>query len=196
MSPLLTTHVSNLKPNIVRVESKLEAAIETGDENLSTTTALVIMNPYEDEYLMRFTAYVSYNGLSSKVDTLIDTTASLNFVTKDFVVTYGFYKDCKTVPNLYIRVASEQRISTTKMLCPTVFTIDGHEFSDLQYRVLPYFKGSDIILGLPALKKLEVAIHPNLNYFMMGDYTIHCNRESRGTSCLIVDTYKINQIIA
>ena len=118
---------------------------------------------------MRLTASVSYNGLSSKADTLIDTTASLNFVSKDFVVTNGFYKDCKTVPKLSFLVASEHRISTTKLFCPTMFTIDGHDFTDLKFRVLPHFKGSDIILGLPALKKLEVAIHPNLNSFTMGD---------------------------
>ena len=87
-------------------------------------------------------------------------------------MTNGFYKDCKTVPKLSIRVAREQRISTTKLFCATVFTIDGHDFTDLQFRVLPHFKGSYIIFGLPALKKLEVAIHPNLNSFMMGDYTV------------------------
>ncbi len=76
------------------------------DENLSTTTALVIMNPYEAEAHMRFNASVSYNGLSSEVDALIDTATSLNFVSKDFVVTNGFYKDFKTVPKLSIRVAS------------------------------------------------------------------------------------------
>jgi hypothetical protein len=69
------------------------------------------------------------------------------------------------------------------VFCPTVFTIDGQEFSDLQFRVLPHFKGSDIILGLPALKKLEVvAIHPNLISVTMGDYIVHCNRESRTIS--------------
>jgi hypothetical protein len=144
---------------------------------------------------MRFTASVSYNGLSSEADDLIDTAASLKFVSKDFVVTNDFYTDCKTVPKLSIRVASEQRISTTKLCCPTMFTIDGHDFTDLQFRVLPRFKGSHIILVLPALKKLEVAMHPNLNSFTMGDYTVQCNRESRRISCLIVDTDKMNQII-
>jgi len=105
-------------------------------------------------------------------DTLIDTAASLKFGSKDFVVTNGLYKDFKTVPKLYIRMASEQQISTTKLFCPADFTIDGHDFTDLQFRVLPRFKGSDIILGLPALKKLQVDIHPNLNSFTMGDYTI------------------------
>ena len=105
---------------------------------------LVIMNPYEAEALMRFTAFVCYDGLSSKAYTLIDTPASLNFVSKDFFVTNGFYKECKTVPKLSIRVASDQRISTTELFCPTVFTIDGHDFTNLQFRVLHYFKGSEI----------------------------------------------------
>ena len=41
LSPLLTTNVNNLKPSIVETES----AIETTNENLPTTVALVIMNP-------------------------------------------------------------------------------------------------------------------------------------------------------
>jgi hypothetical protein len=195
LSPLLTTNVSNLKPSIVKIEQELEATIETADENLSTAAFLVIMDPYEAEALMKFPASVSYNGLLSEADTLIDIATSLNFVSKDFVVTNGFYKGCKTVPKLYIRVAREQRISTTKVFCPTVFTINGHAFTDLQFRVLPHFKGSDIIMGLTALKKLEVTIHPNLKSFTMKDYTVKCNREARKISCLIVDTNKINQII-
>jgi hypothetical protein len=148
------------------------------------------MDPYEAEALMRFTAAVFYNGLSSKAYTLIDTAASLNFVSKNFVVTNGLYKDCKTVPKQSIRVGSEQRISTTKLFCPTGFTIDGHVFTDLQFRVLSHFKGSDIILGLRALKKLEVAVHSNLISFTMGDFTVQCNRESRRISCLIVTLTK------
>jgi hypothetical protein len=94
--------VSNLKHDIVRVESKREATIETSDEIPSTTIALLIMNSYEAKALMRFIASGSYNGLSSKTYTLIDTAASLNFVSKDLVVTNGFYKDCKMVPKLSI----------------------------------------------------------------------------------------------
>jgi hypothetical protein len=61
------------------------------------------MNPYEAEALMRCTTSVSYNGMSSRGDALIDTATSLNFVSKDFVVTNGFYKGCKIVPKLSIR---------------------------------------------------------------------------------------------
>ncbi len=87
-------------------------------------------------------------------------------------------------------------MSTTKVFCPTVFSIDGHEFANFQFIVLPHFKGSNIILGLPPLKKLNVVIHPRLNSFTLGDFTIQCDRELRRISCLIVDTDKMNQIIA
>jgi hypothetical protein len=82
----------------------------------------------------------------------------------------GLYKDCKTAPKLPISVASEQRISTTKLLCPSICTIDGHAFTDLQFRILPHFKSSDIILGLSALKQLNVVIHLSLNIFTTGDF--------------------------
>ena len=75
MSPLLTTTVNNLKPSNVETESELETAIEAANENLPEATALVIMNPYETVALMRFTASVSHDGVSSKADALIDTAA-------------------------------------------------------------------------------------------------------------------------
>jgi hypothetical protein len=56
LSPLLTTNVNNPKPRIVKIEPELEAATQIADENLPTTTALVIMDSYEAEYRMRFTA--------------------------------------------------------------------------------------------------------------------------------------------
>ena len=89
------------------------------------------MHPYEAKALMRFNATVVLNGLSAKADTLIDTTTSLNFVNQEFAMANVFYKDCKIAPKLAISVASEQRISTTKVFCRSVFTIDGHEFTDL-----------------------------------------------------------------
>jgi len=132
--------------------------------------------------------------LSVKADTFIDTTTSLSFASKECVIANGFYKDCKTASKLAIRVASEQRIYTTKVLCPSVFTIYGHEFIDLQFRVLPHFKSSDIILGLPASKLLNVVIHPSLNTLTIRDFTINCNLESRRISCMIVESNKMDQI--
>ena len=51
-------------------------------------------------------------------------------------------------------------------------------------------------MGLPtAYKQLGVVIHPGLNTFTMGDFTINCNRESRRNYCMIVDSDKMEQII-
>ena len=125
----------------------------------------------------------------AKANTLIDIAALHNFVSKEFVIAYGSYKDFQTAPILAIRVASEHRISTTQVFLPSVFTIDGHDFNNLQFRVLSHLKSSDIILGFPALKQLNVVIHPSLNTFTMGDFTINYDRESsHRISCMIVDS--------
>jgi len=107
---------------------------------MSTSTEMVVMNPYEAEDLMRFNATMFLNGLLAKADTLIDTSASLSIVSKEIVMANGFNKYCKTASKFAIRVASENRIYTTKMFRPSVFTTDGHEFTDLQFRVIPHRK--------------------------------------------------------
>jgi hypothetical protein len=81
------------------------------------------------------------------------------------------------------------------MFCPSVFSIDGHEFTDLQFRVLPHFKISNIILRLPVLKQLNVFIQHSLNTFTMGDFTINCNRKTRRISYMIVESDKMGQKI-
>ncbi len=97
----------NLKPNVVSTELKREATtIETANDYLSSATAMVIMDLYQSGALMRFNASVSYKELSLKEDTFMYTGASLSFVSKEFVMANGFYKDCKIVLKLSIQVAS------------------------------------------------------------------------------------------
>ena len=90
---------------------------------------------------------------------------------------------------------SEQRISNTKVFCPSVLTIDEHAITNLQFNVVLHFKSSHVILGFLALKQLGIVIHPSLNTFHMGNCMINCNRESRRISCMIVDSDKMNKII-
>ena len=143
---------------------------------------MVGVDPYMPKALMRFTSSLSLNGLSTMIDTLIDTATTPNFVSKKFVLASGFFKDCKVARKLAIRVASKQRIYTTNVFFPSVFIIDGHEFIDLQFRVLPHFKSSDIILGSLTLKQLGVVMHPSMNTFTMGNIAMNCNRESHRIS--------------
>jgi hypothetical protein len=86
---------------------------------------MVFMVPYDPKALMRFIAYVFLNGLSTKEDTFVDTTASLNFVSKDLFMANGFYKDYKIALKLAIRIANAHRIYATTKICPSFFTIDG-----------------------------------------------------------------------
>ena len=107
LSPLMNTSVNNLEPNIVTTQLEANAAIKATYNYLSAATDMVAMDPYEAKAGMRFNAIVVFNRLSAKAYTLIDKAASLNFLSKEFVVADGFYKDCKTAPKLAIKVASE-----------------------------------------------------------------------------------------
>jgi len=111
LSPLTNTSVNTLKPAIVTTQLEANEAIKAA--NMYLLDAMVVMDPYEATNLMRFNAKVVLNGLLAKANIRIHTTASLNFVSKEFVMANGFYKDCKTAPKHAIRMASEQRISTT-----------------------------------------------------------------------------------
>jgi hypothetical protein len=94
--PLMNTIVSTLKPDIVTTHLEANAAIEAANKYLLTAIVMVVMDSYEAEALMRFNATIVFNGLPAKADTLIETIVSLNFVSKEFVIANGFYKDCKT----------------------------------------------------------------------------------------------------
>jgi hypothetical protein len=82
LSPLITTNVGVVKPNIVTTNFETNAAIQAIDTYLSTTIALVFMEPYALDDLMRFTASVSLNGLTTKTNYGIDTPVALSFVNK------------------------------------------------------------------------------------------------------------------
>jgi len=100
---LMNTSFVARKPNIITTKLKANEA----NTYLSAPTAVVVMDPYESEFLMRFNTTVSLNGFSAKAHTRGDTSTSLNFVSKEFVMANGFYKESNTAPNLAIRVASE-----------------------------------------------------------------------------------------
>ena len=126
---------------------------------------------------------------------MINTAASLNFVSKKFLNANGIFKYCKEAFKIVVRVANEQRIVMDKVFFPTVFIIDGHEFTGLQFRVMPHFKSSDIILRLPALRDHDVTIHISSNEFTVKHATVACHREPSRISCLLVDTSKMDKIL-
>ncbi len=81
LSPLTTPNVNVPKPNIDATKLEPNVTITTTNKYL-IATATTYINPYEAEALMRITGSMSCNGLPSKRVTLIDTTTSVNFVSK------------------------------------------------------------------------------------------------------------------
>jgi len=51
------------------------------------------------------------------------------------------------------------------------------------------------MLELPALRDLDVNIHPSSNDFTVKNATVAFNREPRRISCLLVDTGKMDKIL-
>ena len=94
------------------------------------------MNP--NNSIMRLIVVATQENITSKAGTLIETAASLNFVSKKFLNANEFYKYCKASPIFFVRVATEQHIVTDKLFFQTVFIIDGQEFTGLQFRVLSH----------------------------------------------------------
>jgi len=88
----MDTSVGALKSNIVITQLEANATIEATNKYLSATIAMVVLDPFELTVLMRFNATMSLNGLSTKAYTLIDTIASLNFVSKKLVMANGSLK--------------------------------------------------------------------------------------------------------
>ena len=60
---MIITILGVIKPNIVEADLETNTTIEVADTYLWTTIALVIMDPYEPEALIRFNASISLNGL-------------------------------------------------------------------------------------------------------------------------------------
>ncbi len=65
------------------------------------------MDPCEAEALIRVNATLSYNEFSSKANTLIDTAASLNFVSKDFL----WLMVCTKIEKLLLSYIFERLVS-------------------------------------------------------------------------------------
>ena len=97
LAPSLTTNASVLTHYLVTTELEPNEAMKAPNNDVSTKVSMEIMDHYEVEALMRFTALGFKNGLSSKADTLIDKVTSLNCVSKGWVTATKFYKDCKTI---------------------------------------------------------------------------------------------------
>jgi hypothetical protein len=66
----------------------------------------------------------------------------------------------------------------------------------LTFTVLPHVKCVDFIFGLPAVKELNMSIQPSDNLVLIDDAPFPCKSQPRPVSCLLVDSAKMQKILA
>jgi len=77
-------------------------------------------------------------------------------------------------PEIVVRIASKQRISTSKTFSPNKFSLGQKKFNGLSFTVLPQLKCVDFLLGLPAMKELNMSIQPSKHLVPISDITFLC----------------------
>jgi hypothetical protein len=90
---------------------------------------------------------------------LVDSEATLNFVSQDFLTRNNLLGKCVRGPKIVVHIANEQRISTTKTFFPNNVSLGHNTFFGLSFTVLPHLKCVDFIFGLPAMKDLNIHVH-------------------------------------
>jgi hypothetical protein len=154
------------------------------------------MDPNEPEPLMKLLISIEYGSLRYDTSVLIDSAATVNFVSQEFLTRNGLMGKCVRGPNIAVRIANEQCISTNKSFSPTSLFIHQIKFSSLTFTVLPHFKCVDFSFGLPALKTLQMSIQPSNNSVVINDRSFPCESQPRRISCLLVDSSKMQEILS
>ena len=88
---------------------------------LPSATVLTIMDPNEPEPLMKLPISIEYDSLRYDTSVLIDSAATLNFVSQEFLIRKGLAGKCVRGPKIAVRIAKEQRIFTNKYFHLQVF---------------------------------------------------------------------------
>ncbi len=81
-------------------------------------SALTILDPNQPSPLMKLPISLMVDSNSISTTALIDSAASLNFVSIEFLTRNSLLEKCSRGPKIAVRIANEQRISTTKTFSP------------------------------------------------------------------------------
>jgi len=108
---------------------------------LPSAVALTIMDPNKPELLMKLPISIEYDSLRYDASVLIDSTATLNFVSQEFFFRNGLVGKCVRGPKIAARIANnEQRISTNKYFSPTSLFIHQIKFTGQSFTLFPHIK--------------------------------------------------------
>ena len=166
-------------------------AQDVANKYLPVAAAYSILHPDIPVPLMRVPVVINHHD----VDALIDTAATLNFVSKSFIDNHELNSLCMKADKVAVRVANSQRIASHKIFTPETLMIDGIDYAGIQFRVLPHLKCADVILGLPAQRELDMIIRPKDNMISIKGIDILSKAEDRKVQCHIIDLDKLEQVV-
>ena len=168
-----------------------DVAREAAAKYLPTASAYVIMDPNHPEPLMQIPVRVN----DIDVPALVDNAATLNFVSEGFVQSNNLKEYCKLAPKkVAVRVANSQRICATKIFIPKHLSVNGIDFSGIQFYVLPHLKCADVILGLPAQKAMDMIIYPKEESINVSGIDVPCIPQDRRVSCMLIEDNKLDKV--
>jgi hypothetical protein len=72
------------------------------------------MDHNQPEPLMKLPNYIEHDTRQYHTKVLIDSAATLNFASQDFLTQNNLLAKCIRGPKIVVRIANEQRLSTTK----------------------------------------------------------------------------------
>jgi hypothetical protein len=77
------------------------------------------MDPNQQEPLMNLPISIKHGSLQYHTSMIIDFTTNLNFVSQEFLTQNNLLEKCTRGKINVVRIANEQRISTSKTFLPT-----------------------------------------------------------------------------
>ena len=114
---------------------------------LPSAIALTIMDPNEPEPLNKLPISIECDSLRYDTSVLIDLAATLNFASREFSVRNGLMENCVRGPQIVVRIANEQRISSNKSFPPASIFIHQIKVTGITFIVFPHLKCVDLSLG-------------------------------------------------
>jgi hypothetical protein len=135
---------------------------------LPTAATLNIIDPNQREPLMKLPISIEQDSMQFHTSVLIDSATTLNFVSREFLTRNHLFGGCIRGPKIVVRIANEQRISTTKKFSPTIVSLDQKKFPGRIFTVLPLLKCVDFFFGLPAMKELNMSIQSSKDMVLIG----------------------------
>ncbi len=162
------TSVKVSPPHVKSVSSSLNISTTNSKSDIAshwllTASALTIMDPNQPEPLTKLPVSIEQDSLQVHTSVLIDSARTLNFVSEDFLTRHNLLGKCIRGSKISVRIANEQRISTSKTFSPTNVSISQKKFTGLKFTFLPHLKCVDFIFGLPTMKELNMHVYSTFN---------------------------------